>query len=66
MDERFSASSCNTIDKKRMKVKFRGKTYTGDFINRIGHFYLDLIGKISAPFAKLFKAIINDDLPLSS
>jgi len=23
-------------------------------------------GKISAPYASLFKAIINDDLPLSS
>ena len=25
MDERFSASSCNMIDKKRMKVKFPKK-----------------------------------------
>ena len=33
MDERFSASSCNMIDKKRMKVKFPRKTHTGDFIH---------------------------------
>jgi len=33
MDKRFSAFSCNIIDKKRMKVKFPGKTHTGDFIH---------------------------------
>jgi len=33
MDERFSASSFNMIDKKRMKVKFPRKAQTGDFIH---------------------------------
>jgi hypothetical protein len=32
MEERFSAFSCNMIDKKRMKVTFPRKTQTGDFI----------------------------------
>jgi hypothetical protein len=33
MDKRFSASSCNMIDEKRMKDKFPRKTHTGDFIH---------------------------------
>jgi len=33
MDERFSASSCNMIDNKKLKDKFPRKTQTGDFIH---------------------------------
>ncbi len=33
MDERFTASLSNMIDKKKMKVKFLRKTHTGDFIH---------------------------------
>ena len=38
MDERFTASLSNMIDKKRMKVKFPRKTQTSNFIQCIGHF----------------------------
>ncbi len=38
MDKRFSAFSCNMVDKKRMKVKFPRKTQTSNFIQCIGHF----------------------------